>query len=752
MKVSPVVIAVLIGSAVIVGLVVLFHIAERNRRLGRSIAKVCAVVSSVLVSISYRVEKAALSCHRVCETALKSINDTGEWTMGEFLEKLEDFAVGFLVIVGEAIQVTEVLPSLFQAAQVSLPPILELSSAALFILTSIMFAEVVFNAWRGVGLFRGKGKLSRWFVGLLTLLLWAFSCVVNFYFYIYRAKILAHQPTTGMTLYIMGGLGLEVSAVAPFCYLAVKEGSPAVVALLMSFAEKTFQTVHAAATLIPDLLDTQALHLSNGEIGVYGKQIERKPHEYPELFGKSPALLPGHTHIVELPEQAVSIDTDTDNVQVFPVLTPELEEKMSQNPDCNAAIVLIGGYGTRMLHPTAQAIERLHATSIILSSFYLDLETTIVQTALSADIMDKSPTPAQRKAMLLHSDTMGQAYHTLLTSGVDNIIETHLVTKAFPAPLIFIVDCNHIVDTIDMIEAVNRRLPLHPIVVVIELSAHDVLKKDVQTGISDLQALHREDSIQTIIVSDPYSSFAAQYGQETQHHFLAQTLIALLVAHKHSSHNRSFGNILHDLHSLSPFTAVSFASETVTIGKLPKRWKFVPGVAGIAGTGSYGDILAQARVAIDRVMTEEDTRSFPAQVKSDAFCAVLSSVPVALNDSRLEMGRRDNALYCSSHYPFAISTTVSANGYPYPHQSQLGSRFMVMASCLYPLQPASLLQIQEGKRVKVTPLFPVTALERINGNGNVPTFEQTPEPKKTKVATTTRRKKTSTTTRRVARN
>src|SRR5690348_15430964 len=103
MKVSPVVIAVLIGSAVIIGLVVLYHIAERNRRLGRSIAKVCATLGSLLVALSYRMEKVAAYCKKACETALKSINDTGEWTMGEFLQKLIDFAVGFLVIVGEAV-------------------------------------------------------------------------------------------------------------------------------------------------------------------------------------------------------------------------------------------------------------------------------------------------------------------------------------------------------------------------------------------------------------------------------------------------------------------------------------------------------------------------------------------------------------------------------------------------------------------------------------------------------------------------
>src|SRR6266567_338116 len=159
------------------------------------------------------------------------------------------------------------------------------------------------------------------------------------YFYIFRAEILAHKNTAGMTVYILGGLGLEVSAVSPYALFLVKENSSSVVALLMWFAEKSFEAMHAAATFVPDLLDTVALHLSGGEIGVYGKQIERPAYQYPSYqAGTSPASLPGQTNVLELPAHAASIDSDTDG-EIVPVLTPELEEKMSKHPDCNASLV-----------------------------------------------------------------------------------------------------------------------------------------------------------------------------------------------------------------------------------------------------------------------------------------------------------------------------------------------------------------------------------------------------------------------------
>src|SRR5260370_8073711 len=190
---SPVVVGVLV---VVAALILLYLVARRFKKFGLALAFVCVVGGRVLVTLSYHMAAAAAYCHRACETALKSINDSGEWTMRDFLEKLQDFSVGFLVIFGEAVQVTEVLPSMFQAAVVSLPPIFELSSAALFILTIIMFAETAFNACLGVVFFRGKGNLSRFIVGFLAVVLAFFTFIVNYILSIFRCLIFATQPST----------------------------------------------------------------------------------------------------------------------------------------------------------------------------------------------------------------------------------------------------------------------------------------------------------------------------------------------------------------------------------------------------------------------------------------------------------------------------------------------------------------------------------------------------------------------------
>ncbi len=735
---SPVVVGVLV---VVAALILLYLVARRFKKFGHALAFVCAVGGRVLVTLSYHMAAAAAYCHRACETALKSINDSGEWTMRDFLEKLQDFSVGFLVIFGEAVQVTEVLPSMFQAAVVSLPPIFELSSAALFILTSIMFAETAFNAWRGVGLFRGKGNLSRFIVGFLAVILAVFSCVVNYYFYVYRGKILAHQPVTGMTLYIMGGLGLEVSAVAPFCYLAVKEGSPAVVATLLWCAEKTFQAIHAIATFVPDFLDTLALHLSGGTIGVYGKQIERDPHKYPSLFGKSPTLQPGQTRIVELPEHAASIDADTDDVQIFPVLTPELEEKMSK-PD-NVSIVFVGLYGSRLRPFVVHKIDELAAKDSIRTSGYLDFSINHINTAIPG-IVDISLSHPERIASTLHGKNEGDTYQTALNRLGDRLVEPHLSSRAHPSVLNFVIDCRLLVYAVEMLESVKRRLPLYSLVVYTSVSDLDAQNITVHTGLVDCQSLWAEDIIETVFVTSPRSGFASRYGEETQLNFTAQALVSLILGHRHNLSNRSYTNVLQELHSLSPFTTMSFASAPVALGSVPKRIKWIPGVSGSAGAhaGDFSDIILQARNVATSVINDPDTRAFDAEVSAETSCMVLFNTPIQLNDPRFNEFSRDMALWTQANFPFASSLTVRGNGTAYPHH--LGSRFLVQASCIYPLQPGSYPRLQPAKSVKITPLYPVhpaTSLEPLHSNGAGTAQEQKREVKQTKAVTPARQKK-----------
>jgi len=712
---SPLVVIILV---VVAGLILLYLVARQWKRFGHALAFVAAVAGRLLVTLSYHMERAAHFCKRACETALKNLNDSGKWTLGDFLRWLIGFCIGLLILAGESIQVLEVLPSLFQAATVSLPPIAELSSAALFICCSALFGDIVLECWgkvRGVGLFQNMGKPSRWIVGSLAMLLLIFSDLVNGYFYIFRAEILAHKATTGMTVYILGGLGLEVSAVAPFALLAVKEGSPAVVATLLWFAEKTCQAVHAIATFIPDLLDTLALHLSGGTIGVYGKQIERDPHKYPVLFGKSNAVQPGQPGALAL---AASFDATSDTEEIVPVETTQVQEVNMSKPD-NVSIILVGTCGSRIRPFVVQKIEQLHAKDSILSSGYLDLTMNHVQTTLP-DIEDISLLPGERFASSLHGKNEGETYQTALNRIGDKLVETHLPYRATPSALIFVIDAKLLVYAIDMLESVKRRLPLHSLIVVTSVSDLDLANSTVHTGIGDLMSLHGEDMLETVIVTSPRSPFAVSYGEETQLKCTAQALVSFLLSHRHNLSNRSFTTILQELHSLSPFCTLSFASAVVALGAVPKRFKWIPGVSAAPGShsGDFSDILLQGRSVATRALSDSEARAFAAAVSAEYPCVVAYNTPLPLSDPRFNEFSRDMALWTTANYPFASSITVRGNGIALP--AHLGGKFLVQATALYPLQPASYPRLQPAKTVKVTPLYPVTtAIEPAASNGRV---------------------------------
>ncbi len=744
------------GAAIVAAvLIVLYMLARRYPLFGDSLAFLFTFGARLLVKIQGAFEQAGAYCYRVFEKSLnyppRVTNET--WSGLHVIARLVYFLLACCILFGETANTLLALPALFQVPNdVTLPGGVNLTSGMLFLAVPALYGAVVLECYEvipyGARLFQHLEEKVRKILGTLCLIGFVLSILVLVTFWVFRGWYLV-DPDNAQVLgvFILGGLGLCVAGASVISLWSFCVGLVGVASVLSWLAAVVCLGIAQFVSLLPSLLDVLALHLTGGEVSVYQDYLRHDPHKPPASpFSRSRRSLTSPTVTAFLPQHAAIVDTDA--VQIFPVNTPEPEKEENMNPE-NAALVFLGGYGTKMFLPFTQAIARQHAEESFRSSKLLDLEVPHVQTNIPG-ILDLSPTHAERKAALLYSETIGQAYQSLLNGYPDRIVETHLNWKASPSPLIFMIDCRVLVDAVEMLETIKRRLPLHSVVVVTEVSELDVQNKTVQVGLSDGEALVREDIVETILVSSPHSTFASQHGVETQDHCLAQTLVDLCVAHKHSLHNRSFTNVLHDLHSLSPFTAVSFASETVALGDVPKKWAWVPGTKGQAGTGNYGDILAQTRSAITKVITDENTRTFPAQVQSDASCIVLSSVPLALNDRRFASCVRDTALFVGTHYPYAKSISVRGNGYPLPQL--LGSRFRVGASCLYPLQPQSFPRLQNGKQVKITQLHPATtALEPTSGNGHVLVSKQQAEKSSTKTAPPTRQKKATTALKRVGR-
>jgi hypothetical protein len=746
----------LITLSVVAVLVVLYLVSRKVKPFGQSLGFVAAVLGRVLVKIAEYTGKASDYSNKACIASLKyppGVSNIDYWHGVLVISRLVILLLAGTVLSAEPVNTILVLPALYQTAStIHFPGIVELASAALFIAAPALWGCALFEVWglipHGCGMFPRLGTLTRWVLGIVSGVFLILAILVTGYLYIFRAVyLLSPDSTQGMSLYILGGLGLLTAGSAVLAFWAFVVGVLGAVSLIAWVGEMIARTLSAIASLPVEQLDTLALHLSGGTVGVKGEQIERDPHQYPSLFANTPnALPPGRTSVVELPEHAVSV-VDAE-IEVVPIETPALEETTTMNPDKNAFIGFVGSFGSRIYPHAVQAIDRLHATESIFCSYFLERSHTHVNTSIK-DIRDLSHTVAEKNLSMLHGATEDEGDHTLLCDLSHKIAESYHPLMAIPSPFVHCIDCYDLVNSIDLLEATKRRNSLISQVVVTSVSEHDWQNKGVQVGLSDVIALQQEGFLDTMLLVAPDADFARSYGEDTELKFLAQKLISLIIAHQHDPHNPSFSNVFRHMGSLSPLTTVSFASQVVAVGQMPRRWSWFPMASGSSGTGYYSDILSQAREATDRVLLEEDTRAFPSHVQSDAGCYVIYNVPIELRDPRFSSCVRDNNLYVSSHYPFASSITVRGNGMSYPHQ--LGGRFMVSAGCLYPLQPASFPMLQGVRNTKVTQLFPVsTALEPAKENGNMPVDEKQ-KAKPTKAVTTTRQKKVAGSTRRVVR-
>ncbi len=752
----PIIVAVAIIAAFVV-LTVLYRLARRDPLTADALSFPLILVVRPTVVLQRLLERGAAFCDLVVEKSLRYPPGVTDDTFHgvHVIARLLLLLVSSVVLLGDLYGTLQTLPILFGGAGgVSLPGSFAIPSALLFVCMTVMYSHGFLEAAgllpHGAGLFPKMSEKVRKWLAIACAVGFSLSLVFAVLFWVFKGWYIADPDSAGvLAIPVLALVGLLVTGSAALALWGLVVGLTGVISVVFWLLSCGFHFAAGIVSILLSPIDAFVRYITHGRWSIYIDLLGHDPHKplTSPFQGNNAALHPGQTQIVELPQHAASIDAAENAEEIVPAQLTPTEVPMSELE--SASIVFVGRFGTQMFPSMRQKIVELRATDSFRASAFLDLPVHHKETTIPG-VVDCSPSPAEKNAVVVHSETEGQAIHSLFIGVCDRLVEVHQPSKGFPAPLLFLCDCRHLVDIIDGLESLHRRLPLHPLVVVTEVSEHDMQEKAVQVGLADVQSLVQEDVLATIIVTSPHAPFAASHGGDTQRLFEAHTVVDLVVAQKHSLHNPSLTDVLKELHPLFPFTTIASASEGIAMGQMPKRWSWVPGMKQQAGTGSYGDILAQTKAAIDRVVTEEDTRMFPAQVQTDAPSLILASVPVALNDSRHQALVRDNALYVASHYPFASSITVRGNGCSYPRS--ISRRFLVQASCLYPLQSASLLRLQQGRTTKVTPLFPVTTLDVASSNGHVPTQDVKQPTKPSKTVATTRQKKAPSSRRVVRKN
>ena len=502
------------------------------------------------------------------------------------------------------------------------------------------------------------------------------------------------------------------------------------------------------ATLLCDLIDNLVVDFSRYEKSIKDRHQGERVYDRTATVTINPVQTPP-----SLPQRAsVVVDADIVQPEAQPIDTQELENTKIMNPDKNAFLCFKGVFGSQMFPHVGNVIQRRDATASFLASYFLDRTRTNVNTTIDG-IRDLSHSIAEWNVSMLHGESEDQGDHTLLCDLTHKVASVYQHLIAVTAPFIYFIGIDDVLPAIDLIEANKRRSSLISQVVITSVSKHDLERKSALTAMGDLVALQRERIIDNIVTIDQqHSKLRSIYGEDTVLRFLASWVVDLITAHKHHLLNLSFASVFKQVGLLSPVSTVSFASESVVVGDLPKRWKFanlLPGIKGQAGTGSYADVLSQTRKSIDRAVNAEDASCFPVKVPTDTMCVILNTAPFDFGDLRFNNAVRDNSMYVSRCYPFAKSITCKGNGVPY-YPTLGGSRLQVTSSCLYPVHTANLLRLPDGKSTKVTTLYSVSSLEPASSNGTGSAQETKPEVMPTKPVAKATHKKAAP-TRRVAR-
>ena len=706
----------LIVVLVSLALLLLYLVSRRVRGLGQALAFVCQAVSRIAIRVSEFLTLAGNYCHQACLSSLAyPPSDSTLWGGLKVLSRLVFFVLSVLILAGETMNTLTALPSLLHTTlRLQLPGVVEFASGALFICTPALLGAVVLEMIglipSGTGLFPQMGKGVRWALGLLSGLFLILSVLLTGEFYLFRAAYLNDpSSTSGMSLVILGGLGLSIAAVSVLALWALVIGSAGVVSAILWIVEQVCRIASALSSIVPSLLDVIAIHISQGTMSVHGEFRGHETYQVPPLFvASSPSQKSGSY----LPARASVVDADV--VEAQPIDSSLEEKEEMSNPEKNANLSVVGS-GSQLFYPIGQKISSIGVSPFVLTSSFLDLRFARGQNSIDG-VYDLSPSHGVIKNALLRGESEQRVYETVLNDLASRLVEAHLPLKAVASPFVNFVDASLLPCVVEPLCSVHRRLPMVSQAVVTSISSKIAKREEVQEGLSAMLRLYREGCIETMFIHDPNSPFASSVGEETQLAFFAQMIASLLAAHSHSHRNLPFTTLLKELHASSFLTAFSFASSGTALGELPKRFKFLPGLSGRVGKGQYSDIIAQARFVVDRVLTDFDTCAFPVPVGNNSPCYVILNVPLALSDPRFSTCASDMALYVETTYQNARCLVVRGNGCSYTkHETE---KFRVQASCLYPVSELMLLDAQRARGAKVTPIFTsVAAIDPVKVNG-----------------------------------
>lgn len=707
-----------VTGIVIVVLILNYLLCLRFPRVGDAQAFICVLVVRLLVKIQWACEHAATYVDSLFERSLRFPPGVpgGECFAGiAVVARLIYLTVSALIFLGETDNTLLAQSALWQTATTIQLGGVGIASAALFLCTSALFGAVLLETVglipASASLFVPMGKRVRLMVGILAGLFTVVSLLVVSDFYLFRGVYLLNPDSAQpMTLLILSGLGLITAAASIISLWGIVVGLCGVFTVVCWIVAHGLEGLALLSSLLPSLFDVLAVHLSDGRWGVYHDLHPASPYQLPAPFFNGHTFRNKTVLSSALPEPSGMVQAPGD------LLPEKVKEETMKHPYKAASLIMVGSLGSRMFPLFKAKIDQLEAAESVLTSGLCDLSVSLINPALPG-IIDISPKNGEKQG--LHTVGEHAAYETLLKSLGERVVEVHLQTNASPAPLLFVIDKQCLAVACPLLEEVKRRLPLHTVFVLTSIVQADLNNVNIRNGLQAVQALPAQNVLETIIVLDARSPFALTYGEETGLEFTAEAVVSLFLTHKHTLNNRTFHDLLKNLHAGSAFTTFSFASEPLALGNVPARLSFLPGVKQTTGMGDFGDIVTQIQEAVNRCVHEENCRAFPAPVASSSPAVVVVDTPIKISDRRFTEIASATSRFANATYPFLTCTTVSGNGCTYPTDRR--TRFVVQASCLYHLPdilPSNHSQQKPMLQLLSLPSSDTVEPPALNGNGH----------------------------------
>jgi hypothetical protein len=660
------------GIALIV-LLLLYLLTRRFPAFGDSLAFLCVVIVRLFVKGQWGFQTAAAYCYDVFTNSLNyPPNVTNECWYGLYVfARLVYLILGAGTLIAETVNTMLMLPALLGTTQaVQLPGNVEAASGILIMAVPGLFGCIVLECCRlipyGAGLFPHMGKITRWILGLTSLVCMIGAILVIGDLYVFRAAYIDNPDSTqGMTIALLGGLGVLVATVAVFAVWACCVGLVGLASIVAWLAAFLCQDIAYLFALLPSLFDVLAVHLSDGRMSVYQPLSPVEPYQVPGP--------------VSSPPQKKSLSGMTND-------TGQSRLEITMATEAHVSIVCGGPLGSRYYEPLVTAAAHPTTGCGSITHALVDLHGDHSRIGIKGDL---SPLVEERGSFPLSVTTSRlESYQQLFTVVGERQQQEHSAERGLSALFLYVLDTSVLFAVDEMLEKIHTYFPHHGLIVYTSVSQQDVRKEEVQQKLRLLKERHAQGKIITTIVADPSCDVVKAYGEDVFIQDVTKALVGLLIGQKQSGYgwtNHTGEEDLHRLFQDAPFVGLAVDSDTVGVGPVPKRWSWLRLFTKNVGVGEVATLANHAATIACQVVSPDsnDVRTMSETIDPHlpALLCVHLPVPRSKQFTAVAQGAR---FLIKQAYPQYDLAFISGNGAQKINKLS-ASPFRLQVSCFYPL-------------------------------------------------------------------